>query len=102
MAKRSRVTLKRAGGNFLDMRGKTLNTAFHDRQEIRETPGILGVHDLKTRRAGDLLLVDVHLDIDANLTVAQGHDIAVEARRRVVTRHPVLNLMTHVDPYPHS
>ncbi|MEI6117019.1 MAG: cation diffusion facilitator family transporter [Burkholderiales bacterium] len=72
------------------------------RQEILETPGILGVHDLKTRRAGDLLLVDVHLDIDANLTVAQGHDIAVEARRRVVTRHPVLNLMTHVDPYPNA
>lgn len=72
------------------------------RQEILQTPGILSLHDLKTRRAGDLLLVDVHLDIDANLTVAEGHDIAVEARRRVITRHPVLNVMTHVDPYPHS
>ena len=71
------------------------------RQEILQTPGILDLHDLKTRRAGDLLLVDVHLDIDANLTVAEGHEIAVEARRRVISRHPVLNLMTHVDPYPH-
>ena len=28
-----------------------------------------------------------------------GHDIAVEARRRVMQRHCVLNLMTHVDPW---
>lgn len=27
-----------------------------------------------------------------------GHDIAVEARKRVMQRHRVLNLMTHVDP----
>ena len=28
-----------------------------------------------------------------------GHDIAVEARQRVMQRHRVLNLMTHVDPW---
>jgi len=28
-----------------------------------------------------------------------GHDIAVEARQRVLQRHRVLNLMTHVDPW---
>jgi hypothetical protein len=31
--------------------------------------------------------------------VEAGHDIAVEARRRVMQRHRVLNLMTHVDPW---
>ncbi len=68
------------------------------RQEILGTPGILGVHDLRTRRTGDLLLVDAHLEVDGLLTVEQGHRIAVEARRRVIERHPVLNMMTHVDP----
>jgi divalent metal cation (Fe/Co/Zn/Cd) transporter len=37
--------------------------------------------------------------VDATLTVEAGHDIAVEARRRVMQRHRVLNLMTHVDPW---
>ncbi len=32
------------------------------------------------------------------VSVAKGRDIAVEARRRVITKHPVLNLMMHVDP----
>ncbi|WP_321850801.1 cation diffusion facilitator family transporter [Burkholderia diffusa] len=62
------------------------------------TPGVLDVHDLRTRKTGDLILVDVHLDIDADLTVAQGHDIAVDARARVMRNHRVLNVMTHVDP----
>lgn len=68
------------------------------RQEILGTPGILGVHDLKTRRAGDLLLIDAHLEVNAFLTVKQGHDIAYDARYRVMSNHPVLEMMTHVDP----
>ena len=66
--------------------------------DILATPGVLGYHDLKTRKTGDLMLVDVHLDIDGRLTVREGHDIALRVRQQVMQRHPVLNLMTHVDP----
>ncbi|WER45830.1 cation diffusion facilitator family transporter [Cupriavidus sp. WKF15] len=68
------------------------------RQTMLETPGVLGVHDLRTRKMGDQVLVDVHLDVDANLTVAEGHAIAAEAHRRTLASHHVLNVMTHVDP----
>ncbi|RQZ41842.1 cation transporter [Burkholderia sp. Bp9090] len=68
------------------------------RATLIATPGVLDVHDLRTRKTGDLILVDVHLDIDAELSVAQGHDIAVDARARVMRHHRVLNVMTHVDP----
>jgi len=68
------------------------------RREVLKTPGISGLHNLRTRKTGDLLLVDVHLEVDGCLSVHQGHDIALEVRRRVMERHPVLNLMTHVDP----
>lgn len=66
--------------------------------DIRATPGVLGLHELRTRKTGDMILVDVHLEIDGNLTVAQGHEIARAARIRVMSKHPVLYLMTHVDP----
>jgi cation diffusion facilitator family transporter len=69
------------------------------RQTLVETPGISNVHDLRTRKMGDMIVVDAHLEVDAMLTVEQGHDIAVAARARVLQRHRVLNLMTHVDPY---
>lgn len=65
---------------------------------LRATPGVYGIHDLRTRRMGDMTIVDVHLEIDAHQSVAEGHDIAVLARRRVLDAHQVLNVMTHVDP----
>jgi cation diffusion facilitator family transporter len=68
------------------------------RRTMLATPGVLGLHDLRTRKMGDQVLVDVHLEIDAGLSVAQGHAIAVEARRRTLETHNVLNVMTHVDP----
>lgn len=79
-------------------RAATIEETDRIRSEILETPGILGVHDLRTRRTGDLLLVDAHLEVDGSLSVEEGHRIAVDARRRVMARHPVLNMMTHVDP----
>ncbi|MBE8904954.1 cation transporter, partial [Escherichia coli] len=66
---------------------------------LLSTPGVEGIHDLKTRKMGDLVVVDVHLEIDGDLSVKVGHDIAVLARKSVLDNHHVLNVMTHVDPY---
>jgi len=69
------------------------------RRTLSETPGVSDVHDVRTRKMGDMIVVDAHLEVDATLTVEAGHDIAVAARQRVMQRHRVLNLMTHVDPW---
>ncbi|MEG0822712.1 MAG: cation diffusion facilitator family transporter [Burkholderiaceae bacterium] len=68
-------------------------------QTLAGTPGIKGVHDIRTRKMGDMIVVDVHLEVDAEIPVEAGHDIAVAARHRVMQRHRVLNVMTHVDPW---
>ncbi len=62
------------------------------------SPGINGLHDLKARRMADLILIDVHLEVDGTKTVREGHDIALEARARVLKNPQILNVMTHVDP----
>ena len=69
------------------------------RRTLAETPGVSGVHDVRTRKMGDMIVVDAHIEVDGALTVEAGHDIAVLARARVLQRHRVLNLMTHVDPW---
>lgn len=69
------------------------------RRTLIETPGVSDVHDVRTRKMGDMIVVDAHIEVDASITVEAGHDIAVEARQRVLKRHRVLNLMTHVDPW---
>ncbi|MGE8655822.1 MAG: cation diffusion facilitator family transporter [Achromobacter sp.] len=69
------------------------------RRTLLETPGVRGAHDLRTRKMGDMIVADAHLEVDASLSVDEGHRIAVQARQRVMQRHRVLNLMTHVDPW---
>lgn len=69
------------------------------RRTLLETPGVSDVHDVRTRKMGDMIVVDAHIEVNASITVEAGHDIAVEARQRVLQRHRVLNLMTHVDPW---
>jgi cation diffusion facilitator family transporter len=90
------------------------SSAFHDlmdrsadEQEViaitatlMQTPGVLGVHDVRTRKMGDMILVDAHIEVDAYLTVEVGHDIGLAARQAVMQRHRVLNLLTHIDPVP--
>jgi cation diffusion facilitator family transporter len=69
------------------------------RQTILDTPGVSGVHDVRTRKMGDMIVVDAHLEVQATLTVEQAHDITVAAQQRVMQHHRVLHLLTHVDPY---
>jgi cation diffusion facilitator family transporter len=70
----------------------------HIEKIILSTHGVLGCHDLRTRKMGDMILVDVHIEVDANATVQVGHDIALAAANQVKVKLPVLNVMTHIDP----
>ena len=70
----------------------------HIQKIILSTEGVLGCHDLRTRKMGDMILVDVHIEVDANATVQVGHDIALTAANQVKAELPVLNVMTHIDP----
>ena len=69
------------------------------RATAAETQGVRGVHDLRTRKMGDQIVVDVHLEVDGNLTVFAGHAIADDVSQRILQRHRVLTVMTHLDPY---
>ena len=70
----------------------------HIEEIIKSTEGVRGFHDLRTRKMGDMILVDVHIDVDANATVQVGHDIALRAGNQIKKELPVLNVMTHIDP----
>jgi cation diffusion facilitator family transporter len=68
------------------------------RKIIIESPQIKNCHDLRTRKMGDMIFVDVHIEIDGNLSVREGHDIAAEVRKNVTLQLPVIDMMIHIDP----
>ena len=83
-----------------DLMDRAVSAEEHQKIEeiIRSTHGVKGFHDLRTRKMGDMILVDVHIEVDANSTVQLGHDIALAARKQIMKDLPVLNVMTHIDP----
>ncbi len=86
--------------NDLMDRGVSTEEVEAIRATLAATPGVIGAHDIRTRRMGDTVLVDAHLEVEATLTVEAGHAIAVAARDRVLAAHPqVLQVMIHIDPW---
>jgi cation diffusion facilitator family transporter len=69
------------------------------RTTLLATPGVLGLHELRTRRMAHQALVDAHVQVDARISVSEGHRIAESARARVLREHPeVLDVLVHIDP----
>jgi len=68
------------------------------RTTLRETPGVLDLHELRTRRMANRVLADAHIRVDARISVSEGHRIAETARVRVLDGHEeVLDVLVHVD-----
>jgi cation diffusion facilitator family transporter len=68
------------------------------RHTIAATPGVLSMHELRTRRMAHQVLVDAHVQVDPRISVSEGHRVAESARRRVLGSHPeVLDVLVHVD-----
>ncbi len=68
------------------------------RSTIKATPGVVGLHELRTRKMGDSGLVDAHILVDPRLSVSEGHHIAERARKRVLEQHDILDVLVHIDP----
>lgn len=69
------------------------------RQTILDTPGVISLHEMRTRRAANHVLCDAHVQVDPRLTVSEGHRISDAVHARVCAAHPeVRNVLVHVDP----
>jgi cation diffusion facilitator family transporter len=69
------------------------------RQTLATTPGVVDLHELRTRRMAHRVFVDVHVQVDGSITVREGHEIGELARKRVLAAHPeVLDVLIHLDP----
>ena len=64
-------------------------------------PGARGVEKCYARKTGLRYHVDLHLEVDGNMTVRQSHEIAHQVRLRIVESLPwVADVLVHVEPYP--
>jgi cation diffusion facilitator family transporter len=67
------------------------------RNTLKAVPGVMGLHELRTRKMADNALVDAHIIVDPRISVSEGHYIAEAARGAVLKSHHVLDVMVHID-----
>ena len=73
------------------------------RERIKEVAvtcsGARGIHDLRTRDAGDRVFVEFHLEVDGHVSVHEGHDIVDAVERAVAALFPKeTDVIGHLEP----
>lgn len=70
------------------------------RSSVMSTQGVMQVHALRSRKMGSEILVDMHILVNGELTVKEGHDIAENVKSAVKERvKNVIDVTVHVEPW---
>jgi cation diffusion facilitator family transporter len=62
--------------------------------------GVEHVHEIRGRRSGQYIIIDLKLEMDPEMTVKESHAIATEVKKRIFARYTnVGDVMIHVNPH---
>ncbi|RME82074.1 MAG: cation transporter [Planctomycetota bacterium] len=70
------------------------------RSLAEQVEGVMEIEKLRVRKAGPSYIVDIHVQVDGNLTVSQGHFIGHQVKSALCTSHlPIIDVHLHVEPF---
>ncbi len=74
-----------------------------DRARIKDIvqahPAVIGLHDLRTRASGRDTFIQIHLELDGEMTLLRSHEIADEVEARLHEAFPGAEVIIHQDPH---
>lgn len=94
---------------------RILRAAFHDmmdgrvpnewHQAVRDaatgTAGVVDTEKCRIRKSGTDQFVELHVRVDPNITVFEGHEIGHRVKERVLAANPrVRDVLVHIEPAP--
>jgi len=50
---------------------------------VRSVDGVTNPHNLKTRKIGKNIAIDIHIEVDRNLNIVQAHNIASAVENKI-------------------
>ena len=65
---------------------------------MKADPRIRGVHQLRTRASGPYVHIQMHAELDPDLSLEQAHQVVVAAENRVLEAFPAADIIIHPDP----
>ena len=73
-----------------------------EREQIRQIairhPQVRGMHDLRSRRSGIATFIQLHLELDDELSLLQAHRISDEVEHSLSEIYPGAEIIIHIDP----
>jgi cation diffusion facilitator family transporter len=71
------------------------------RELARSVTDVSAVEKCRIRKSGTGLLMDIHIEVDEEMSVRQGHDVAHRVKDRIIeARLGVVDVVVHVEPSP--
>ncbi len=65
---------------------------------LTDVEGVDHYHEMRARRMGPHLLVDLHIEVDSMMSISAAHQVAERVRLRILENIPIVNeVLVHVD-----
>jgi ferrous-iron efflux pump FieF len=61
-------------------------------------PSVRGMHDLRSRHSGTMTFIQLHLELDDDLSLMAAHKISDEVEARILSVFPGSEIIIHIDP----
>jgi cation diffusion facilitator family transporter len=88
-----------AVSNILD-KGVDQKTLSDIENMVLQTKEVKEVHEIRTRKIGEVFFVDMHILVDGNISVCQGHNICENVKQTLMeTNEDILDVLIHLEPF---
>ncbi|MEH6669016.1 cation diffusion facilitator family transporter [Halopseudomonas sp.] len=74
-----------------DVRAEALTLA-------RSVPGVVDVHDFRSRQSGQHWFMQMHVELPAQMALADAHELGEAVRSALEERFPQVDVLIHTDP----
>jgi cation diffusion facilitator family transporter len=98
------ILLWGAVGVFRESSGQLMDTELPDEVRAKIVDlmtadrRLTDVHQLRTRASGPYVHIQMHVDLDPELTLESAHEVIVAAEKRVLEEFPSADIIIHADP----
>ncbi|MEN3974726.1 cation diffusion facilitator family transporter [Emcibacter sp. SYSU 3D8] len=65
---------------------------------VRGHPGVISLHDLRTRSSGPNVFIQFHVEVDRTLSLLDAHEIVDDIEGELLERYPGAEVIIHADP----
>jgi cation diffusion facilitator family transporter len=70
-------------------------------EEVKSVPGVIGCHHIRTRGSNDFVFLDLHVWMDAEMSLTKAHALSHVVKDRLMQRFPqIKDAIIHIEPPP--